>query len=385
MILKKLGWIIKLKLVCLLMLVLPGCWDYKEVHHITFVTTIGIDYKDKVFTVYLQALNFANIAQKEGLRPPKHISVVGMGKGATVTEAMFDLYKSEQQRIYWGHISTMIIGEEALKEITVEQLTDTINRYREIRYNIWVFGTKEPIDKLLDIQPNFGYSPYDSRLMKPDKTYSQFSSIKPMYLYRFLSQYYERGATAMLPMLAYESSHWTEDSKTTPHLILNGAYFYMYKKFRGGLPEDKLIGLRYMEKDASRMFMTISQNGMPAVTFVLNKPEIKTEHSIINGQVYYDIHIEMTGYLDELLKEMNQKTMTSLIREKVKREIMETFEAGKKIKADLLNLNTPVYRYAYQDWNQYIWPDKSMDNIHIRNIDVKVTITYTGKYKARID
>ncbi|WP_171656406.1 Ger(x)C family spore germination protein [Paenibacillus foliorum] len=382
---KKIGWIIKLKLVILLMLLLSGCWDYKEIHQITFVTTIGIDYKDKVFTVYLQALNFANIAQREGVRPPKHNSVVGTGKGATVTEAMFDLYKSEQQRVYWGHVSTMIIGEAALKEITVEQLTDTINRYREIRYNIWIYGTDVPIDKLMDIQPNFGYSPYDSRLMKPDKTYSQFSTIKPMFLYRFLSDYYERGVTAMLPKLVYEKSHWMENSKTTPHLIIDGAYFYSHKKFRGEIPYSQLKGKRYLEKAAERMLITINQNGQATATFVLNRPEIITKHTIQNGQVYYDIELRLTGYLDELIKEMSQPTMNSLVQKSVEKDIRRTFEAGKKIKADVLNLNTPVFRYDYQAWKQFIWPNPNMENIQIRNINVKVLIKYTGKYKGRID
>ncbi|MCR8630892.1 Ger(x)C family spore germination protein [Paenibacillus radicis (ex Xue et al. 2023)] len=377
--------IIKLKLVILLMFLLSGCWDYKEIHQITYVTAIGIDYKDKVFTVYLLALNFANIAQREGVRPPKHNSLVGTGKGATVTEAMFDLYNSEQQRVYWGHVSTMIIGEAALKEITVEQLTDTINRYREIRYNIWIYGTDVPINKLLDIQPNFGYSPYDSKLMKPDKTYSQFSTIKPMYLYRFLSEYYERGVTAMLPKLVYEKSHWTENSKPTPHLVIDGAYFYSYKKFRGEVSFSQMNGKRYLDIEAERMLITIKQNGQATATFVLNRPEIITRHTIQDGQVYYDIEILLTGYLDELIKEMSQATMNSLLQKKVEQEVRKTFEAGKKIKADILNLNTPVFRFDFSDWNEFIWPNPDMDNIHIRNIDVKVLIKYTGKYKGRID
>ncbi|TDG00806.1 Ger(x)C family spore germination protein [Paenibacillus piri] len=376
---------LKIKLAIVLLLFLSGCWDYKEIHHLTFVTTIGIDYKDDVFFVYVQALNFANIAQKEGLRPPSHSAVIGVGKGPTITDAMFDLYKSEQQRIFWGHISAMIVSEQALRRVSVEDLTDTINRYREIRYNIWVYGTSEPIEKLLEVTPNFGYSPYDSNLMKPDKTFNQFSAIEPVFLYQFIKHYFERGVTAMLPKLSYENSHWREGGKATEHLEISGAYFYSYKKLKGSLTREQLIGKRYLDEHALRVPITVFEKGKPVASIVLEPPDVHYKHRLENGEVYYDIRVRLNGYIDELYKDLKQETMTSLIENKVEKQIRETFNSGKKIKADVLNLNTPVYRFDFSGWKSHIFPNKDMENIHIDQITVKALIKYTGKYKGRID
>lgn len=145
---------------------ISGCWDYREVHQVAYVVTIGVDYANDKYTLYAQVLNFANIAQQEGVRPPKHKAVIGIATGNTLTDAMFNLYRSEQQYIYWGHIKAVIFSRRTLEQVKFASLVDSISRFRELRYNVWAFGTDEPIDKLMSLNPTFGYSPFDSRLVK---------------------------------------------------------------------------------------------------------------------------------------------------------------------------------------------------------------------------
>lgn len=51
-------------IVILLSTLLTGCWGTREIEHMIYVNTLGVDYvKDKV-VVYIQMVNFGGIAKK---------------------------------------------------------------------------------------------------------------------------------------------------------------------------------------------------------------------------------------------------------------------------------------------------------------------------------
>lgn len=205
---------------------LAGCWDFKNIDRMNYLTTLGIDYDNNHFIVYLQSNNFSSIAKREGSVSASNKSeVVGIGRGISIGDALFQLYQSEQIRIYYGHIKSLVFSKKALQRIGLVDLTDLINRYREIRYNVWVFGTDEPMEKLLFYHPYYNLSSYDSVLMKPHETYKQSSYIKPIYLNCFLSDYYEKGKTATIPVLGTDKSDWQEGGEPLPLLKMSGMYF----------------------------------------------------------------------------------------------------------------------------------------------------------------
>lgn len=373
---------------CLLVLALTfacsGCWDYREIHQITFVTTLGVDYQNKEYVLHAQALNFSNIAQREGERPKKHKAVIGIARGDTLTQAMFNLYQSEQNFIYWGHISAIIFCKPALEQLKIEQLVDSVNRFRELRYNVWVYGTDTPIDQLLNATPYFGYSPYDSRLMKPNQTYRQFSSIKPVYLNRVVSDYFDRGKAVLIPRLSIDASSWSEGGEKLPLFKMDGMYLISSQTYSGMLTEEQMKGRRYMDRESVRMPMPVTRNGKPAALFVLNKPRVRIRHSVSGGKVFFDLRIRLAGYADEMLQDMSAASMREQVERNVEREIRDTFANGKKMNADVLDLTLPLYRYHYPTWKKYITDRIDMSRVELRQVQVDFTIKNSGKYKMRL-
>ncbi|HDR3874565.1 TPA: Ger(x)C family spore germination protein, partial [Bacillus anthracis] len=45
---------------------LTGCWDRRELEHVLFINTLGIDFKDNHYIIYPQFINFTNMAKQEG-------------------------------------------------------------------------------------------------------------------------------------------------------------------------------------------------------------------------------------------------------------------------------------------------------------------------------
>lgn len=48
----------------LLSMLLTGCWGSKEIEHMIYVNTLGVDYVDNKVVVYIQMVNFSGIAKK---------------------------------------------------------------------------------------------------------------------------------------------------------------------------------------------------------------------------------------------------------------------------------------------------------------------------------
>lgn len=45
---------------------LTGCWDQRELHHVLYINSLGIDFKDNNYIIRPQFINFSNIAKQEG-------------------------------------------------------------------------------------------------------------------------------------------------------------------------------------------------------------------------------------------------------------------------------------------------------------------------------
>lgn len=94
----------KIKLIIMMLItsaMLSGCWNIKEVQDIYYVAALGIDFKEGKYIAYAQLLDFSNVAKLEGARPDKQPPVwIGRGEGFTITEALNQLYKDAQQRLF---------------------------------------------------------------------------------------------------------------------------------------------------------------------------------------------------------------------------------------------------------------------------------------------
>ena len=145
------------KILILLMLLtttLTGCWDVSEPERMLYINAIGIDFKDGQYEVYAQIISFANIAKSDQPTSDQPQAEVGFAKGKTEDEALFNLYRSIDQKVFWGHFSYLVISEEAMKNVKFSPVIDSFIRYRETRYKIWVYATKDPVQELLLVRPS---------------------------------------------------------------------------------------------------------------------------------------------------------------------------------------------------------------------------------------
>ncbi|MGN7356360.1 Ger(x)C family spore germination protein [Paenibacillus sp. SAF-054] len=373
---------------CLLILMLiPGCWNSKDIQNMAYVTALGIDYEDGKYKSYAQILNFTNVAKADNAEIGKPVPIwVGTGEGRTVTEALTTMYSTSQLRVFWGHLKSVIVTENTMQHGMVE-IYEMLNRYREIRYNILLYGTKEPLKDILTQKSILNLSPLETIMNLPQQIYSQRSFILPVYAFKIIAQMDEPSGLAMIPSLEIDNGIWYEDKEERPMFRINGAYFFHNKEYRGLLSEDDLKGTRWIQRKLQRSPINIpdANAGRPVASLILVKPHLYIKPVIDNGQARYVIRVSINAYIDELIKNNSSDTLEKMAGVVVKNEILMSYKKGLKQHADVFMLEEKLYRKYPKKWRElHRLKPFTLDEQSIKSIDVRVKIDSSGKYKQRV-
>lgn len=117
------------------MLFLSGCYDYKEINNLAFVSAMGIDYQNDEYIVSLELLN----AKSE--KDSKEItSYIKMGKDKSLAKAIENAASTIVNQANYTHITLMIISEN-IAENKIDTLTDYFLRSTYFRDNFYLVSS----------------------------------------------------------------------------------------------------------------------------------------------------------------------------------------------------------------------------------------------------
>ncbi|GMK39476.1 hypothetical protein PCCS19_25300 [Paenibacillus sp. CCS19] len=373
-----------LSLLCTLLL--TGCWNSRDIQNLAYVTAIGIDYKDNHYITYVQVLNFSNIARTETNTIGKPVPIwIGKGEGTTVVDSLDAMMATSQLRMFWGHVKALVFTENLMRKGIVETF-NALNRYREIRYRLLVYGTNEKLENVFTKKSLLNLSPLDTIMYTPEQTYSQRSFIQPVYGHQVIARINEPGQPTMLPSLTVTREIWTEDAKGVPLLSISGAYFFNDNVLSGWLSSEDLKGSRWIQKDLKQAIIQVPNKDEIVATLALLKPKYRIRPVVDSGnKVRYDIDVRIQGKLFELIKDMPTRTLEKLTQDAVIREVQETYRKGLAAHCDVFNLEETLYRNHPKVWHNQHRPEPyQLSEDSLRKITVKVSIRNTGKYKGRV-
>ncbi|CAH1203838.1 Spore germination protein A3 [Paenibacillus allorhizoplanae] len=351
---------------------LSGCWDNKNLQDLLYATAIGVDYKNKMYEVYIQTVSFGNVAKSEtggGVNGPQ--VYVGKGRGKSLALALGDIYNTVQRRIYWSHVRTYLFTENAIQS-GGDDYFDNLKRYREFRYTPWIFGTKGSIEEIFKTPSFFQMSPITNLLGQPEENYLQRSFIKPLLAQEYQINLNEPGETAKVPTLTIDTTAWQSEKKTEEKLKINGVFVVRKNGFQGWMANSQLSGLRWMEKETTRSPIEIK----PAI-ISLEYPKSKITVTEKDGKTVFNIEVNVTGNIVELLdSHPSEQELQKEAEEQIIKEIRATFEEGLRIEADLYNFRNVMFKKKMKNWQ-----DIELTSSSLNQINVHVYIQHTGELK----
>lgn len=373
-------------LACLLLpIFLTGCWDIKTIQDTNYITAIGYDYKDGQFVVYAQMLDFANVSRQEGGKGGQPASVwSGHESGGTVIEAMNRLYQTSQQRVFWGQVSSIVFTERALQR-GIPDFWDGLIRFREMRYTQWVYGTKEPIDKIFTVLPFFHQSPIGSILHQPEDIYRQHSYIRPLRLQKAVAVYREPGGTLLLPSLGIAKTVWKQNRKDDPKLEVNGLFLVSKKRPNVWISDEHLQGLRWLDRDTKRSNVMLQLDGAPVASVSIEQPQAEVRPSLTaDGEPTYAINVRGKFTVSELIDPIDEVRVEKEAVKQVEAEIKHTFDYAKQQGADPYQLEHVLYRKTFPLWSKLTDNgERPLADYSLKSVKAELDLIHSGMYKIK--
>jgi len=367
-----------------LLLLLASCKGTQPIQALIYVTNLGIDYQDNKFIVYAQALSFSNVAKSENMEAGKKIPTwTGKGRGATPMTAIQDLYKTSQKPIFLGHLKAVIVSDRLLRNDSLsKQVIDGMNRFREARYNILLYGTKQKLEKLLSQKSIFNLSPLDSLLDSPNPIFQQDSRLNPQYGFRIIAHLNEPGRTGRIPSIDLSERNWSEDTKPMPMFIINGAYFLNNEGFRGWFSAQDLNGLRWVDKDTNTAPIVVPNHSDPIALINVLRPNYKIKAFEKNGELRFKIKVKAKARVINVMQDVSNSELEKLARALIEQEIRDSYKNGLKDETDVLNLLGPLARNNNKLYKKLKDENKlELTENSIEHIQITVRIVSSGKYK----
>ena len=364
---------------------LTGCWDIKDLQEVNYLTAIGYDLEEGEFVIYGQLLDFSSVAKTEAGKAGLIPVWVGKGRGKTLIDAIDDLYRTAQLRIFYGHVNAVVIGEKVLKDKqAMNQVEQFHGRFHELRFTPWIFGASQPIGDILSATSIFDLSPGVSILHQPLETYKQRSAIHPISIRRFALETNEPSRTTLLPIIGLSDRNWNKGRKPQDLLAINGAFAMREEKVLGSFVTKDLVGLTWIEPAANRGPLVLSEGEKILAALSLEQPKIEIHPQVRDGKATYVLNVSLTGTVTMLLAPLSEAELQREAIKLVREQIRELYEEGLKHDADLLNLETALYRKKNRQWKTLrdrgglgLTPES------LTEIDVSVNIKRTGNMKKQ--
>ncbi|WP_182914196.1 Ger(x)C family spore germination protein [Paenibacillus sp. 1011MAR3C5] len=376
------SWLVNLLMA--LLLLASGCdSDVKNIEHLNYVTAIGVDYRDGQVHVYIQFIDMQSEAKTSEGRKEGARVWIGEGAGRNFEEAVFQIYQSAQERIYWGHTTALVFSESLLKH-GVEAVYDSITRYSEFRYTPWVYSTRGSVKAILQTKAFYDQSPLNTILHVPEGIYAQTSIIESIKLHRFVRELREPGYTSCIPTLALDKRHWSQNDKKKNMLMIDGAEFYKDGKLKGFVPIKDLTGLRWFQRETIRAGVSVPSPEEPSVQVIVNHPKSKLTR--VQGGAYpkFNISVRGKGYIvnrvDNTLTDFQQ--LTEATENAIKKEIQQLYDMSVKRKLDIMNMEYNLFRHHYVEWAaEDNWDSRLLNGEAIQQFDVHIAIKHASAVK----
>lgn len=377
--------IIPILAVCLFFF--TGCEGIKNIQDLTYIVAIGMDYDEmeEEYVIYLQGLNFANVAKQEGGKPVQEVpSFVASARGKTLNLAVSELYKKSEPPIYFGHVKTLVLSQRLIQSKSKEVLEE-VARNRSLRHTLRVVTTEEDIEQIFSIKALFNYPAIYTVLFKGKTQGMEENELQPTTLLYFLRSYYEPMGIAKLPAISIDKDTWKAD-KSLPVLFIDGYSVYQQQSYVKKILIEDAVLLDWLVDEEIAIDREVKDGDELVAAVELASPKMKITYDKHATAPTFSIKISARADLLEKLQDVSIEELKKSIEEDIKKQVIVLYESGVESKLDLLNAGEAWYRKypkAYKelkDSNQFYLDRDSLKEV---NVDIQIFHFNTYEYERR--
>ncbi len=379
----------KILISLILMFLLTGCWNYRELNEIAVCTGIAIDKDDKNYVVSVLIANSKKpeVSSKEG----EAQSSIYVGSGETITSALEIIDTKIPKELYLAHLDTVVISKDVAKE-GVYKTIDFLLRNPNSRRQFYVVVSKEKkANDILKILSPLESFPSENIATNIQSSLQVESSIIEIKYNEYLKTLLEDGIEPVLTSVsvignttAGEKIENIEESEADTYIKLDNAAIFRDDKFISFASTNETIAINMLtnrSKYTSLNFKCGSSYFVIQISYIKTKPKVK----VVDDKIEYTFDVVTNASVGEDNCNMdltNPKVIDNLTNQTVRQLhtiLSESINAFKyEYKSDVLGLGQILYRNNPKYFNQVKdkW-DSIYPNVKV-NLNIKVKLKTKG-------
>ncbi|MCM3112516.1 Ger(x)C family spore germination protein [Lederbergia lenta] len=337
-------------------LALFGCSDSRAPEHLSYTHGLGIDYKDGEYIIYIQLLNLGTLAKSESAGSGEDVVIeVGRARAKNVDEAIFHLYRSAEQEIYWGTLSYIILSENLLREEGLNSVIDMWSRYPETRYQISLYIINKEIEKAMLTSPVTDVSKGLNKIARPENSQKQNNFVPFINLRQLLILLDEPNHLGVIPHISVSEHSWKQTKNTPRPLIeIDGISLYdRDEQLLGNLIGKEAQGFRWVTKEFSRSDLILQKNNQPLAALIVNNIKTKIIPIVKDGKVTFQLNIKADTSVSELNLQAPLQELEEKAAKEIKEQVLFTYLEALKLDADIYRLSEKLYRSDLPSWKKH--------------------------------
>jgi len=290
-------------LVISLCLFLTGCWDQRELSHISVVTGMAIDVGDNApYKFTIEAINAAELNEQTagGYSP----TVVYTLEGKTIAELAQKMNVGVSRSLIYSHTKTLVISKEVAEKGMLEFL-DFLERNREIRddFNFLVAKEGKAAD-VLKILYTIQKSSTLKLKVQLETAAEMWGSDPDVRLDDFLSALLSPGRQPVLAMVKIQGDPKKGESvnnmmKASPEalVVLDSMALFRDEKLEGVLSLEDIRNYMWTQDKVRRTVITVPCDNKLNFAIRVKNSETKLKGQIINGKPHIQVDVQLESYV----------------------------------------------------------------------------------------
>ena len=125
-----------------LVLLISGCYDYRELNDMSVVTGIGIDYKDNKYIVSLEVTKSVKDASSNQIE-----TMVFTGEDSNLSDAFLNAKSNSDKYVYTEYVGVLLISEQLARN-GIGEVVDYLIRDTTINTNYYMVVVDDPVKVL---------------------------------------------------------------------------------------------------------------------------------------------------------------------------------------------------------------------------------------------
>ncbi|HYG58153.1 MAG TPA: Ger(x)C family spore germination protein [Symbiobacteriaceae bacterium] len=361
----------------LLLLLLTGCWDLREMNHLALVMAVGVDKAEEPgrLAVTVQIARPAGTGQSPGGGGKQDTAggqvYIATADGDTIFGAIRNLAQFTSRRIMWAHNNVVVIGESLARE-DITPVIDFFTRNQELRMRTWVV-VASGTDARSIVATHTGMEDIPANSISALFRYAQLpGETVPTDMAMITADFFGSDRNPVIAGIglrerAVRSTGDPENPQLIEQVELAGTAILNGTRVVGFVQRETGRGLLWLRRQMKNAVLTIpcpqGREGNMAVE--IRSPQVRIQSSVEGRVPVMTFHVETEGWLSEqgcLTPNLRESALKAYaekaLAQKIEREMRMTLQVlQQELKTDAIGYARMVHIQHPGWWlrNQTRW------------------------------